>query len=64
MRNSLLTGAIAARIAAYVRHHLFKETTEQPPIDELAQRPRPDPATRCLNRQCDLSELMSRTNVP
>lgn len=63
MRNSLLTGAIAARIAAYVGH-LFEETTEQPPIDELAQQQRPDPATRCLNRQCDLSELMSRTNVP
>jgi hypothetical protein len=63
MRNSLLTGAIAARIAACVGH-LFEETTERPPIDELAQQPRPDPATRCLNRQCDLSELMSRANVP
>jgi hypothetical protein len=63
MRNSLLTRAIAARIAAYVGH-LFEQTTERPPIDELAQQPRPDPATRCLNRQCDLSELMSRANVP
>jgi hypothetical protein len=63
MRSSLLTGTIASRITAYVGH-LFEETTERPPIDEIAQQPRPDPATRCLNRRCDLSELMSRTNVP
>jgi hypothetical protein len=62
MRNSLITGAIAG-MAAYAEH-LFEGTTERPPIDELAQQPRPDPATRCLNRPCDLSELMSRTNVP
>jgi len=63
MRNSSLTGAVPARIAVYIAH-LFEETAERQPIDELAQQPRPDPATRCLNRPCELSELMSRTNIP
>jgi nucleoside-diphosphate-sugar epimerase len=33
-------------------------------IAELSQHLRPDPATRCLNRPCELSELMSRTIAP
>ena len=54
----------STRIAAYIRH-LFAVTSGRPPIDELAQKPRSDdPASRCLNRPCDLSELMSRTIFP
>jgi hypothetical protein len=51
------------RIAAYVGH-LFDETIERRPIDELSQLPRPDPSSRGLNRPYDLSELMSRTIAP
>jgi hypothetical protein len=51
------------RVAAHVGR-LFEETIERRPIDELAQQPRPDPASRCLNRPYDLSELMSRMIVP
>jgi hypothetical protein len=63
MHNSLLSGAITARMATFVGH-FFEKTAERQPIDELAQQRRPDPATRCLNRPCELSELMSRMNVP
>ena len=63
MSVSTYTSSGFTRITAYVEH-LFEKTVERRPIDELAQQPRPDPASRCLNRPCDLSELMSRTTVP
>ena len=53
----------AQRLAAFVEH-LFDKTAPRQPIDELAQRPRPDPACRGLNRAYDLAELMARTIAP
>jgi len=35
------------------------DTTENARIERIAQTFRPDPAGRCLNRPCDLSELMT-----
>jgi hypothetical protein len=35
--------------------------TERRSIDELSQQPRPDPASRCLNRPYDFSELIRQT---
>ena len=45
------------RISAYVGQLLGGAVDGQ--IEKLSQRPRPDPAGRCLNRPCELSELMS-----
>ena len=33
-------------------------------IEKLSQQLGPDPASRCLNRPCEMSELMSRTVAP
>ena len=33
-------------------------------IETISQSFRPDPASRCLNRPCDLSELMTREAWP
>ena len=48
------------RVAAYVEQ-LFDSGVEDRPIEQLSQQPRPDPATRYLNRPHDLGELMSLT---
>jgi hypothetical protein len=42
------------------------DTTEEARIERISQSFRPDPADRCLNRPCDLSELIQaviRTRV-
>jgi hypothetical protein len=49
----------ATRIATYVGH-LF-DAVENRSIAEISQTLRPDPACRCLNRPCELSELMCQT---
>jgi len=46
------------RVAAYVEQ-LFDSAIEDRPVEQLSQPPRPDPASRYLNRPYDLSELMS-----
>jgi len=48
------------RVAAYVER-LFDSSVEDRPIEQLSQQPRPDPATRYLNRRYELSELMCQT---
>jgi len=48
------------RVAAYVEQ-LFDSAVEDRPIEQLSQQPRPDPATRYLNRPCELSDLMCQT---
>jgi hypothetical protein len=40
------------------------DTTEDARIERISQSFRPDPAGRCLNRPCDLSELMTRDSWP
>ena len=40
------------------------DTTEDVRIERISQSFRPDPASRCLNRPCDLSELMTRDSWP
>ena len=48
------------RIAAYVGHLLDGAVDRH--IEKLSQQLRPDPASRCLNRPCELSEIMSRAH--
>jgi hypothetical protein len=48
------------RIAAYVGHLLDGAVDGH--IEKLSQQLRPDPASRCLNRPCELSEIMSRAH--
>jgi hypothetical protein len=52
-----------SRIANYVGH-LFEKNLERQLINELSQQQRFDPASKYLNRPCELGELMSRTIVP
>ena len=47
------------RITAYVGQLLDGAVDEH--IERLSQQLRPDPATRCLNRPSELSDLMLRT---
>lgn len=60
--NYLTNSSGFTRISAYVGQLLDNAVDEH--IEELSQRLRPDPATRGLNRPCDLSDLMSRTIAP
>ena len=50
------------RMAAYVGR--LVDSAVDARIEKISQSLRPDPASRCLNRPCELSELMSRTNAP
>jgi hypothetical protein len=63
MRFNYLTSSSGfTRITAYVGQ-VFDNAVDAH-IERLSQRPDPDPASRCLNRPCELSELMSRTIAP
>ena len=57
--NYLTNSSGFTRIAACVGQLLDGATDRY--IEELSQHLRPDPASRCLNRPCEPSELMSRT---
>jgi len=60
MSFSYLTNSSGlTRIAAYVGQLVDDATDAQ--IEKLSQSLRPDPASQCLNRPCELSELMLRT---
>src|SRR5262249_8740018 len=63
MRFNYLTSSSGfTRIAAYVGQ-VFDNAVDAH-IERLSQRRDLDPASRCLNRPCELSELMSRTIAP
>ena len=57
--NYLTNSSGYTRITAYVNQLLDRAVDEH--IEQLSQRLEPDPASRCLNRHYDLSELMSQT---
>jgi hypothetical protein len=62
MRYNYLTNSSGfTRITVYVGQLLDRGVDEH--IEELSQRPGPDPASRGLNRHYDLSELMSQTTT-
>jgi len=58
--NYLTNSSGFIRITAYVGHLIDGAVDGH--IERLSQQLRPDPAGRCLNRPCDLSELMTRSN--
>jgi hypothetical protein len=60
--NFLTNSSGFTRIAAYVGQ-LFDSAVDRH-IESLSQRLDPDPASRCLNRPCELSDFMSRTIAP
>ena len=60
--NYLTSSSGFTRIAAYVGQ-VFDSTVDAQ-IERLSQRLDPDPASRFLNRPCELSELMSWTIAP
>jgi hypothetical protein len=60
--NYLTNSSGFTRIAACVGQLIDGAVDEH--IERLSQHLRPDPASRCLNRPCELSELMSRTIAP
>ena len=60
--NYLTNSSDFTRIAAYVGQLVDNAFDAQ--IERLSQNLRPDPASQCLNRPCELSELMSRTIAP
>jgi hypothetical protein len=60
--NYLTSSSGFTRIAAYVGRVLDRAVDAH--IEKFSQRLDPDPASRCLNRPCELSELMSRTIAP
>jgi hypothetical protein len=60
--NYLTNSSGFTRIVAYVGHLVDGAVDQR--IEKLSQQLRPDPASRCLNRPCELSELMSRTIAP
>ena len=60
--NYLTNSSGFTRITAYVGQLLDGAVDGQ--IEKLSQQLRPYPAGRCLNRACDLSELMWRTIAP
>lgn len=63
MRFSYLTNCSGfTRITAYVGQ--LVDSAVDARIEIISQSCRPDPAGRCLNRPCELSELMSRTIAP
>ena len=57
--NYLTNSGGFTRIAAYVGHLIDGAVDRH--IEELSQRLDPNPAGQCLNRPCDLSELMARS---
>jgi len=57
--NFLTNSSGFTRIAAYVGQLIDGAVDGH--IEKLSQRLDPNPAGRCLNRRCDLSELMSRS---
>ena len=57
--NYLTNSSGFTRITAYVGQLVDGAVDRQ--IEELSQRLDPNPAGRCLNRPCDLSELMARS---
>ena len=57
--NYLTNSSGFTRITAYVGQLLDGAVDEH--IERLSQQLRPDPATRCLNRPSELSDLMLRT---
>jgi hypothetical protein len=60
--NYLTNSSGFTRVAAYVGQLI--DVAVDGHIERLSQQLRQDPATRCLNRPCELSELMSRSIVP
>jgi hypothetical protein len=60
--NYLTNSSEFTRIAAYV--HQLVDNAVDARIEKISQSVRPDPASRCLNRPCDLSELMTRNISP
>jgi len=63
MRFNYLTNSSGfTRIAAYIGQ--LVDTAVDARIETISQSFRSDPASRCLNRPCELSELMSRTIAP
>jgi len=60
--NYLTNSSGVTRIAAYVGQ--LVDGAVDGHIEKLSQHLCPDPASRCLNRPCELSELMSRTIAP
>ena len=64
MRFNYLTNSSGfTRIAAYV--HQLVDNAVDARIEKISQSVRPDdPASRCLNRPLELSEIMSRTPAP
>ena len=60
--NYLTNSSGFTRITAYVGQLVDGAVVGH--IERLSQHLRPDPASKCLNRPCELSEFMSRTNAP
>jgi len=60
--NYLIHSSDFTRIAAFVVQMADHAVDLQ--IEKISQNVRPDPATLCLNRPMDLSELLSRTIAP
>ena len=60
--NYLTNSSGFTRIAAYVGRLVDNAVDAR--IEKISQGLRPDPASRCLNRPCDLSELMTRNISP
>ena len=60
--NYLTNSSGFTRITAYVGQ--LDDGAVVGHIERLSQQLRPDPASKCLNRPCELSEFMSRTNAP
>jgi hypothetical protein len=60
--NYLTNSSGFTRIAAYVGRLLDGAVDGH--MEKLSQQLRPDPASRCLNRPSELSEIMSRTIAP
>ncbi|HMF20744.1 MAG TPA: hypothetical protein VKG24_01275 [Pseudolabrys sp.] len=60
--NYLTNSSGFTRIAAYVGQ--LVDSAVDAHIERLSQSLRPDPASQCLNRPCEMNELMSRTIAP
>jgi len=60
--NYLTNSSGFTRISAYVGQLINGAVDTH--IEKLSQQLAPDPASRGLNRPCELSELMSRSFAP
>jgi hypothetical protein len=60
--NYLTNSSGFTRIAAYVGQ--LVDSAVDTRLETISQSFRPDPASRYLNRPCELSELMTRTIAP